>query len=109
MKQFPAFFVRIYTNFGKIIAQFVDSKYESTRNMKCKINGKEYTGKLTKNQIIFYYLDDKLIKCKYKHQTDSRMYSNDEDFLYTIGLRIFNNRTDLDFALVDDNYYDGIL
>ena len=50
MKQFPAFFVRIYTNFGKIIAQFVDSKYESTRNMSFEINGKRYRGeKLTNN------------------------------------------------------------
>ena len=48
MKEFPAFFVRIMTNFGKIIAQFIDSKYESTRDMKFKINGKKCTGyKLT--------------------------------------------------------------
>ena len=48
MKEFPAFFILIKTNFGKVIAQFVDSKYESTRNMKFEINGKNYTdGKLT--------------------------------------------------------------
>ena len=47
MKEFPAFFFLIKTNSGKIIAQFVDSKYESTRNMKFKINGTNYSAKLT--------------------------------------------------------------
>ena len=49
MKEFPAFFILIKTNYGKVIAQFVDSKYESTRNMICEINGKKYIGKLTNN------------------------------------------------------------
>ena len=47
MKEFPAFFIRIYTNFGKVIAQFVDSKYESTRDLKFEVNGEEFSGKLT--------------------------------------------------------------
>ena len=44
MKEFPAFFILIKTNFGKVIAQFVDSKYESTRDMEFEIYGEEYTG-----------------------------------------------------------------
>ena len=47
MKEFPAFFILIQTNFGKVIAQFVDSKYESTRDLKFEVNGEEYIAKLT--------------------------------------------------------------
>ena len=47
MKEFPAFFILFYTNFGKVIACFIDSKYESTRNMKFEINGENYSGKQT--------------------------------------------------------------
>ena len=43
MKEFPAFFVLIKTNFGKTIAQFVDSKYESTKDMMCEINEKLFS------------------------------------------------------------------
>ncbi len=49
MDPFPAFLVIIKTNFGKIIGQFVDSKFESTRDMRCEIISKQYNGKLTNN------------------------------------------------------------
>ena len=50
MKEFPAFFVLIKTNFDKTIAQFVDSKFESTRDMELEINSKKYSDfKLTNN------------------------------------------------------------
>ena len=42
MKPFSAFLVIIKTNFGQIIASFVDSKFESTRGMIYEINGKRY-------------------------------------------------------------------
>ena len=42
MKPYSAFLVIIRTNFGKIIGCFVDSKFESTRGMKCEINGFKY-------------------------------------------------------------------
>ena len=42
MEPFSAFLVIIKTNFGKIIASFVDSKLESTRGMECEIVGEEY-------------------------------------------------------------------
>ena len=42
MKEFPAFLIIIKTNFGKIFAQFIDSKYESTRDMIFRANGKKY-------------------------------------------------------------------
>ena len=110
MKQFPAFFVRILTNFGKIIALFVDSKYESTRNMSFEINGKEYRGsKQTNNVIIFYFLDDQLVKCSYKHQIKPFMYSDDKYFLDTNGIVIYNNRNDKDIAIIDDILYSGML
>ncbi len=77
MKPFPAFLVIIKTNFGKIVGCLVDSKFESTRGMECKINGKKYTGKLTNNEIIYYFLDDQLVKCRWKHEQKSNLDSND--------------------------------
>ena len=49
MKEFPAFFFLIKTNFDKTIAQFVNSKFESTRDMELEINGMKFSGKLTNN------------------------------------------------------------
>ena len=49
MKRFSAFLVIIKTNYGKIIAWFVDSKFESTRGMSYEINGEKYIGKLINN------------------------------------------------------------
>ena len=50
MEFFSAFLVIIKTNFGKIIGLFVDSKFESTREMENEINGEEYSnGKLINN------------------------------------------------------------
>jgi hypothetical protein len=40
MKDFPAFLIIIKTNFGKIIAYFIDSKYESTEDMIFEVDGK---------------------------------------------------------------------
>ena len=42
MKEFPAFLIIIKTSFGKIIAYFIDSKYESTRDKEFKVNGEYY-------------------------------------------------------------------
>ena len=67
MKPFTAFLVIIKTNFGQIIASLVDSKFESTRGMKLEINGKKYRAKLINNMIIYYFLDDQLVKCTWKH------------------------------------------
>ena len=67
MKPYSAFLVVLRTNFGKIIACFVDSKFESTRDMECDINGEENTGKLIKNTIMYYFLDGQLVKCPWKH------------------------------------------
>ena len=54
MKPFSAFLVIIRTNFGQIIGCFVDSKFESTRDMKCEVNGEECTDeKLINNEIIY--------------------------------------------------------
>ncbi len=74
MKPFPAFLVIIRTNFGKIIGCFVDSKFESTRDKKCEINGKEYIGKQINNKIIYYFLDDRLVKCPWKNSKKAGMY-----------------------------------
>ncbi len=98
MQPFPAFFVIIKTHLGKVIGCFVDSKFESTRGMECKVNGKKYTGKLINDEIIYYFLDDELVKCRWKHEKKSVMDSNDSYFLSTSGIGINNNRSDDDFA-----------
>ena len=83
MKPFSAFLVIIKTYYGKIIALFVDSKFESTRGMQCEINGFKYSGKLINNNIIYYFLDDQLVKCPWKHYQKAEMASNDKFFLVT--------------------------
>ncbi len=109
MKKFSAFLVIIRTNFGKIIGLFVDSKFESTRGMKCKVSGEEYTDrKLITNIIIYYFLDDQLVKCPQKHIQKSWMVSNDEFFLSINGIYIMNNRCENDIASVSDNEYSGL-
>ena len=68
MKPYSAFLVIIRTNFGKIIGLFVDSKFESTRGMEFEINGfKNSNCKVINNEIIYYFLDDELVKCTWKH------------------------------------------
>ena len=57
MKQFPAFLILIKTNFGKFIARFVDTKFESTKGMTSEEGGKTWNGgKQTKVDIVFYLL-----------------------------------------------------
>jgi hypothetical protein len=77
MEKFPAFLVIIKTSLDKTIAWFVDSKFESTRGMECKVNKKKYTGKVVNDEIIYYFLDDELVKCRWKHEKKSVMESND--------------------------------
>ena len=95
MDPFPAFLVIIKTNFGKIIGQFVDSKFESTRGMICEINGVKYINcKIINNLIIYYFLDDQLVKCTWKHDQKANMVSDDTYFLDTPGIVIKNNRNE---------------
>ena len=42
--------------------------------------------------MIFYYIDDKLVKCKWKHKEKGGMRTDNEAFLATMGIRIYNNR-----------------
>ena len=42
MKDYPAFLFLIKTNLNKMIGIFIDEKYESTKEMKNKIDGKTY-------------------------------------------------------------------
>ena len=52
MKDFPAFLIIIKTNFGKIIALFIDSKYESTIDMFIEEYGEKRREKETNNDEI---------------------------------------------------------
>ncbi len=57
MKEFPAFLYVVRTNYGKVLASFVDSKFESTREMEIEANGKIHKySKFTNNSIVFYYM-----------------------------------------------------
>ncbi len=95
MKPFPAFLVFIKTNFDKIIGWLVDSKFESTRDIEFEIDGWKGTGgKVINNSIIYYFLDDQLVKCTWKHQQKEFMASNDQYFLDTPTIRINNNRNE---------------
>ncbi len=98
MKPFSAFLVIIKTNFGQIIGWFVDSKFESTRGMIYKINGLKYIGKLINNMILYYFLDDQLVKCTWKYYQKAYMGSTDTFFFTTNGIGIRNNRNDKDFT-----------
>ena len=54
-----------------------------------------YTGgKLINNTIIYYFLDDQLVKCNWKHKQKAWMESNDRYFLGTPGINIMNNRNE---------------
>ena len=46
MKHFPAFLLLIKTNFDKLIALFVDSKFECTKDMSYVVDGEGWIGKL---------------------------------------------------------------
>ena len=50
-----------------------------------------------KNKIrsgIFYFLDDQLVKCPWKHKQKAHMGSDDEYFLGTYSIGIMNNRNE---------------
>jgi len=59
--------------------------------------------------MMFYFLDDKLVTCKYKHTEKGVMISDDENFLWTNGIVISNDRNHQDIAAVDDNFYYGMI
>ena len=46
LKFFDAFLVLISTDYDKLIGQFVDCKFEDTREISYEINGDEFEGKL---------------------------------------------------------------
>ncbi len=95
MKPFPAFLVIIKTNYGRIIGTFVDSKFEITRGMEYEFNGCKYKDtKVINNCIIYYFLDDHLVKCTWKHDQKAFMRSDDEYFLRTLLINIQNNRNE---------------
>ena len=57
--------------------------------------------------MIFYFIDDKLVKCNYKHTIKSEMKSNDTFFLYTNAIEMYNDRNNKDIAVVNDILYEG--
>ena len=49
MKDFSAFLILLKTNFGKVVAYFYETKFESTRDMSFELDGIESNGKLINN------------------------------------------------------------
>ena len=61
--------------------------------MVFEVYKERYTGgKLINNVIFYYFLDDQLVKCTWKHDQKAFMRSNDVWFLQTNGIQINNNR-----------------
>ena len=60
MENYPAFLFLIKTNFDKLIATFVHSKFENTKGMEYE----RYSDcKETKHEIVFYLLENELVTC----------------------------------------------
>jgi hypothetical protein len=77
--------------------------------MEYEINGvKHKGGKPINNLIIYYFLDDQLVKCPWKHDQMAYMESNNYLFLNTPGIVINNNRNEEDFSYVFNNLYSGM-
>ena len=61
--------------------------------MEFKFNGFDcINGKLISDLLYFYWLDNKIISCKWKHPESAFMGSDDECFLIINGLSIYNYR-----------------
>lgn len=54
-------------DYDKFIAEFVDTKFESTKGMGYEEARVKIPGKQTNGDIVFYLLKDKLISCPWKH------------------------------------------
>ena len=60
MINYSAFLFLIKTNFDKLIATFVHSKFENTKGIEY---GGEQNCKETKHEIVFYLLENELVTC----------------------------------------------
>ena len=60
MENYPAFLFLIKTDFDKLIAIFVHSKFENTEGMEY---GGDSNFKEIKHQIVFYLLENELVTC----------------------------------------------
>ncbi len=98
----------IKTDYEKEIGVFVPSKFENTEGMKLELEDKNYIGKMIPDLLYFYWLDNKIITCKWKHKINPMMSSNNQMFLWINGLRIYNDRSHKDYALIGDTYLEGM-
>ena len=53
-------------------------------------------------------MDNKIISCKWKHSEKAFLGSNNFVFLYINGLRIYNDRSEKDFAVLGNIYFEGM-
>ena len=61
--------------------------------MKYELNGRtRKTSKLITNLLYFYWLDNKIVSCRWKNPEKANMSSNDKGFLAIPGLLICNDR-----------------
>ena len=72
--------------------------------MKFKLNGFNLINfKEIRDLLYFYWLDNKIISCKWKHTEKARMGSDNLHFLCINGLRIFNDRSEENIAYLYEN------
>ena len=77
--------------------------------MKYQLNGIPYiNGKTIPDLLYFYWLDNKIISCKWNNPINPDMISNYEDFLYVIGLRIKYDRSEKDISILKIIYFEGM-
>ena len=57
--------------------------------MEYQLNGKNYSNdKIIPDLLYFYWLENKIISCKWKHPVNALMFSDNQYFLNINGLRI---------------------
>ncbi len=68
--------------------------------MRLKMDGLTHRCKIIPKLMCLYFLDNKIISCRWKLPKNTLIFSNDEYFLAIAGLVIFNDRSKKDSALI---------
>jgi len=77
--------------------------------MEYSINGiKSSHGKVIYDLIAFYWLNSRVVTCKWKNTNKPDFWSNNKYFLYIEGLLINNDRLEQDKVYIRDNQFEGI-
>jgi len=78
---------------GKYVAYFVPTRFENTEQRISKITNQSYLGiQSIYDMIVFYWLDDELVTCKWKNEVKPAFVSNNNHLIRIPGLEIWNER-----------------